>query len=213
MRREAKTVSILYPCGDQVDASFMMSLVAMLEQTYRQPPESLARLNVHSVRSSILPQARQRLATSALEAEATHTLWLDSDMQFPADTLLRFLRRDEAIVGINACSRRAPFKNCAQHADGRRVTTTDESSGLEKVARMGFGVLWVASAVFSGMSEPYFDFTYSPSEKDFLGEDFYFFDKANALGFEAYVDHDLSKEVFHMGIHGFNALHLARVAE
>ena len=44
----------------------------------------------------------------ALAVDATHILWLDSDMRFPADTLGRLLARNRDIVGANYCARRFP---------------------------------------------------------------------------------------------------------
>jgi len=183
-----------------------MSIIKMLERTYTQPPPSLRGLYVNTLSSSILPQGRQALADLALKNNASHLLWIDSDMSFPADMLLRFLQRDEKIIGINAVTRRPPHLSCAQYADGSFVKTTRDSVGLEKVARTGFGVLWAAAEVFAGMTKPYFSFSWDEGLQDFRGEDMYFFDKANELGFEAYIDHNLSKEIMHFGSLGFNPL-------
>ena len=210
MQEESKLVAVLTPCDDSVKTPYLMSMVKMLERTYTQPPPGLRGLYVNTLSSSILPQGRQALANLALENGATHLLWIDSDMSFPADMLLRFMQRDEKIIGINAVTRRPPHLACAQYADGSFVKTIRESTGLEKVGRTGFGVLWVAAEVFTGMTKPYFQFPYDETINDFRGEDMYFFDQTNALGFEAYIDHNLSKEVLHVGSFGFNPLMLEK---
>jgi hypothetical protein len=206
-------VAVLTPCGDRVETGYMMSMVKMLERIYAQPPQSLKGLYFNTLSSSILPQARQALADLALKAQATHLLWIDSDMSFPADMLLRFLKRDEKIIGINAVTRRPPHLPCAQYADGSFVRTITESTGLEKIARTGFGVLWVAAEVFAGMERPFFSFPFDSALDDFRGEDMYFFDHVQKSDFDVYVDHDLSKEVLHIGSYGFGPLLLERTGD
>lgn len=208
---DRKHVAVVTPCDDMIKTAFAMSMIKMLERTYAAPPPSLRGLYVNTLSSSILPQGRQTLADLALKNGATHLLWIDSDMSFPADMLLRFLQRDEKIIGINAVTRRPPHLSCAQYADGSFVKTIRDSQGLEKVGRTGFGVLWVAAEVFTGMTKPYFSFPWDEGLQDFRGEDMYFFDKANQLGFESYIDHNLSKEVMHYGSYGFNPLMLENV--
>jgi hypothetical protein len=213
VQEETKLVAVLTPCDDVVRTPYHMSIVKMLEHTYTHLPPSLRGLYMNTLSSSILPQGRQSLANLALQNEATHLLWIDSDMSFPKDMLLRFLQRDEKIIGINAVTRRPPHLSCAQYADGSFVKTSRDSQGLEKVARTGFGVLWVAAEVLTRMTKPYFNFRWDEGIQDFYGEDMYFFDQANRLGFEAYIDHNLSKEIMHFGSYGFNPLMLERADE
>ena len=210
VQHESKLVAVLTPCDDSVKTPYLMSMVKMLERTYTQPPPGLRGLYVNTLSSSILPQGRQALADLALKNEATHLLWIDSDMSFPADMLIRFMQRDEKIIGINAVTRRPPHLSCAQYADGSFVKTISESTGLEKVGRTGFGVLWVAAEVFKSMAKPYFNFRWDEGLQDFYGEDMYFFDHVHKLGLEVYIDHNLSKEVLHVGSFGFNPLMLEK---
>lgn len=209
MKRERKSVVMLTPCEDSVMAQFAISMTNLFIHTRSVSPNGMESLCWKALGTSILPKGRQDLADAALEDGATHLLWIDSDMKFPADMVLRFLRYDEPIVGINAMARRPPYHNCAQRSDGTGLTTTRESTGLEKVERCGLGVLWVAAKVFAEMERPFFDFVYEPDAppgQRWLGEDFYFFQKAHALGFDVCIDHDLSKEVLHMGAFGFNPM-------
>jgi hypothetical protein len=213
MQEETKLVAVLTPCDDVVRTHYHMSMVKMLEHTYTNLPASLRGLYMNTLSGSILPQSRQALANLALENGATHLLWIDSDMSFPKDMLLRFLQRDEKIIGINAVTRRPPHLSCAQYDDGSFVKTSRDSQGLEKIGRTGFGVLWAAAEVFAAMPKPYFQFPWDEKLQDFRGEDMYFFDQANKLGFEAYIDHNLSKEIMHFGSYGFNPLMLEQPDE
>lgn len=211
MQHEEKRVCVLIPCDDRVATPFCMALQRMTQRTLVEQPEGLTQLAVQMYGSSVLPFSRQQLALYAIDQGATHTLWIDSDMSFPEDMLLRFLRRDEPIVGINASSRRPPYRCTAQTAPGVPMATNPDSTGLEKAHRMGFGVLWVKTAVYKSMELPYFDFQYIPEKQCWRGEDYTFFEKAQAAGYDSVVDHDLSKLVNHHGDFGFNPMMIGQM--
>ena len=70
---------------------------------------------------------------------------------------------------------------------------------------MGTGVAWIATEVFEKMKKPWFDFVWMEEKQCFQGEDHYFFMKAQEeLGYEIYVDQDISKCVRHLGVFGYN---------
>jgi hypothetical protein len=206
MKRESKRVAILTPCDDSVKTEFALSLSNLILHTLTREDPGLEGITVQFYGSSILPHSRERLCELAISADSTHTLWIDSDMRFPPDMLCRFLRHDESLVGINAMSRREPYRCLAQSAPRVALETKPESTGLEKVYRTGFGVMWVATQVLKDMKPPRFDFEYIEGESVWRGEDYVFFRKATEMGHSIYVDHDISKEVFHMGSMGFNPL-------
>jgi hypothetical protein len=103
-------------------------------------------------------------------------------------------------------TRRPAFRCTAQSAIRVPLTTGEESTGLEKVYRMGFGLMWIQTEIFKSIKSPRFDFTYLPDQGTWRGEDYTFFEHARDLGHDFYVDHDLSKEVYHMGAFGYNPL-------
>lgn len=210
---EMRRVAILVPAQEMVHTAFAMSLAHMIEKTFLYAPDNLQGMSVNSYSSSMLPFSRQTLAKNALDQDVTHMLWIDSDMEFPDDMLLNFLRRDEKILGINAMNRRKPFRATALAAPKKQVVTTPDSSGIEKVYRMGFGVVWVACEVFNRMTLPYFDFKWLPEESLWMGEDYLFFEKAKELGYELYIDHDLSKRVNHIGAFDYNPMMLGMIKE
>jgi hypothetical protein len=204
IEHDRKRVAILSPAMDMCHTGFAMCLAHMVQKTLLQPPENLEALTINSFGVSILPFGRQVLAKTAIEQGVTHMLWIDSDMEFPSDMLLRFLKRDEPIIGINAMNRRKPFRNTAMTGPDEPLVTTQDSSGLEKVYRMGFGVVWMAVEVVERMELPWFEFVWVPEVSLFMGEDYSFFEKAKTLGYELYVDHDISKQVYHLGTFGYN---------
>ena len=166
-------------------------------------------------RGTIIPQQRTELVKYALQADATHILWLDSDMRFPKETMNRLLAHNESIVGANYSTRRPPITPTAAHPNNVHEYTTPESTGLVEVTRMGMGCMLVNMDVYKKMTAPWFALGYVPSANDFVGEDVFFCQKATATGFPVLVDHDLSKEIIHLGEFPYQFTHplLARAAQ
>jgi hypothetical protein len=203
---EAPVVAICIPSDDMVHAAFSLSLVHLIMHTLLAEKANLAGLTIQHIGSSLLPESRYSLVKKSLELGATHLLFLDSDMTFPQDTIIRMLEADKDVVGINAMARRPPYNLTAWYGPGRPVQTTQESEGLEKVWRTGFGVVMIKARVFEKLNAPYFDLEYVPEKDRFRGEDYFFFDAAREAGFELYIDQDLSKQVNHFGSFAFNPL-------
>jgi hypothetical protein len=208
-------VSVCVPSGDYVNAAFALSWVHMTLDTATRENSGIGGLTTQHVGSSILPHSRYTLVKRSFEAapNVTHLLFIDSDMTFPPDTAMRLVRHNVDMVGINAMSRRPPYETTAWVDMTTRAVTTMESTGLERVVRTGFAVVLIRAEVFKALAPPYFDYEFIPEKDQFRGEDFVFFDRARAAGFELYIDHDLSKQVNHLGSFAFNALLQASVQE
>ena len=103
---EQRKVSVLIPCEDEMKTAFAVSMFNMIQHTLLNLPGNLESLSIQTYSSSILPWNRHSLVAGALQMGATHTLWIDSDMMFPREMLLHFLKFDQPIIGINAMSRR-----------------------------------------------------------------------------------------------------------
>lgn len=201
---DRKTVIICIPAMDLCHTEFTVSLCQMVMHTFSVGQELIANVSVQSYGCSLIPHSRHMLAQHAVETGATHTLWIDTDMQFPRDMLLRFARQPQEVIGINAMMRRPPYLNCAQSEHGVPMTIDHDSHGTVKVHRTGFGVMWVATEVFKAMEMPWFDLVYQPQTHSFRGEDYIFCEKARAAGYEIYVDLDISRDVNHLGPYPFN---------
>ena len=156
--------------------------------------------------TSILPFSRQLLVVKANEMECTHILWIDSDMKFPRDMLIRLLNQKKDIIGANCMSRRPPYR-CTAQKEGKELITHEKSSGIERADRLGFGVLLTSMDVYRKTTMPWFEFQWVEHLSVFRGEDYSFCEKIKQAGFELWVDHDVSKEVEHIGTIGFSPLH------
>ncbi len=204
-KKARATVCVCTPCEGTVKTEYTMSLVDMFMTTFATLHSPVKGTSMQAFGSSLLPHSRQVLTDYATRepGKFTHLLWLDSDMKFPADTLLRLVAHDVPIVGINASTRIVPPRACAQLESGAPVVTTAESTGLIEVRRCGFGVLLVKLEVFEHMSRPFYDFEYISEAEGFRGEDYYFCKKAAEIGYTIVIDQDLSKQVEHIGAIGF----------
>ena len=200
-------VLVAVPCGDMVHSLFAYDLALLTGYTQMVRPEMPVHLSV--LRGIYLPRARAELVAHAASVQATHILWLDADMRFPKDALIRLLMHDVPIVGTNYPTRVPPIRPTALAPDGSPLFRAE---GLTDASLLGMGCLLTATEVFEKMGKPYFALGYSPKTDQYSGEDDFFFRKAREAGFDVLVDGDLSEEVLHLGQFPFGMPH-ARMTE
>lgn len=197
------TVAVCVPARDMVHTGFMLDLVhAVAQHATTSRDQILTKVS----RGTLLVDQRNTLVEESLEDGATHVLWVDSDMRFPSDLIKRLLERDVDIVAAN-CSRRRPpaaFIALKVDEDGpRNVQTLPDSTGLEEVTAIGFGVMMVKREVFEKMPKPWHQLVWNTRDERFVGEDAAWCFAAQDLGFKVHIDHDISKEILHTGTHDY----------
>ena len=209
-----KHLAVCLPQTETVRAEYARSLANMMLMLGNVSC-GVERVDVIGGHGSCLPNVRQDIAERALMHEATHLLWIDSDHRFPNDTAHRLLARERPYVGINATTRCAPVRATALKSHGELLQTTRHSKGLERVWRMGFGIVMIEARVFEEMPKPWFMVEYieKDGEACFRGEDVYFCEKAKAAGFHPMVDHDLTKETAHIGSLAWDSAALEQTLE
>lgn len=193
------SVVVAIPSQDHCPIEFALSLLHMATTTIQE--DSDLELLVTRVTSSILLNARHILACDALSTNATHILWIDSDMIFPPDTLLRLLARNVDLVGANCVARRPPFPFTAKDSKENRLATTSRTTGLEEVFGVGLALFLMKTQILRELTPPWFTFDWK--ERLFAGEDYGFCSRVRARGHRIWIDHDLSKEVKHVGSFAF----------
>ncbi len=197
-------IAIAIPSRDMVHAKFAFDLANLVGHFKG------GQINImHSVGTLICDQ-RVDLATMALSAGADYILWLDTDMRFPKDALDRLLAHGKDIVGCNYSTRMLPPQPTATNFKGsgfEPVVTLPENTGLEEVGYMGFGCVLTKADVFKRMEAPWFHLGYSTVNHKFIGEDVYFCRKAHDIGIPVLIDHDLSKEIKHIGCFEYRLEH------
>jgi len=173
-----------------VHTDFAMCLARAIHAT-RAHDNSIA-IAIINRRSSVIAKGRHETVVEAQSIGADKLLFIDSDMTFPQDAFLRMLQHNGRVIGCN-CSRRVePIVGTAR-INGELLTA--EETGTTFVDQIGFGITLIDMSVFTKMEKPYFNI-YWDGEK-FIGEDY---DFCNRCGCKIQCDHDLSKEIGHIGM-------------
>ena len=122
-------LSICVPSRDEVHIGFTRSLCNLTNRLTKQNVD----FDLHIVCGSVIIESRTALVKEALENNATHILWLDSDMHFPANVFDKLYEHQKDIVAAQYSTRYAPYRTVAftdyENADNR----LDASFGLHKV--------------------------------------------------------------------------------
>jgi len=143
--------------------------------------------------------ARTWLVKRAVELDATHILFIDSDMQFPPDTVDRLLALEKPIVSVKYHKRKFPLETV--------LTQLPESEENDekpyRVAVAGTGVMLIDLSVFTAgiIKLPWFNFGRGAHGELTLGEDAWFCYSAREAGFEVWVDPTIP--VRHIGEYAF----------
>lgn len=207
---------------DMVPATFATDLATMVMHTVNALPDG-AGFGVNLCSGTYVHSARQQLIVSLLNQGVTHILWVDTDMRFPRDALVRLLLHDLPMVGINYAKRQIPtefvaLKEISWDPDGvsERLVTGPESEGLEEVEAIGFGLVLMKTSALQGMPPtsdgPWFWFDWLEGQRQ-VGEDVYFCRLFRESGQRIFVDHDLSKLCAHIGQFEFRCEHAVEMAE
>lgn len=226
--RRGVRIAICVPSHDRVPAKFAYDLGRMMGYlgTIVGAEQGIEGVSLNFVTGTYVHSARQELAEAALSSGADYVLWIDSDMRFPKDALVRLLQRGESVVGINYAKRGLPPAFVAIKKVGRTAEDTPEwcvtdadSEGLEEVEAMGGGMVLMRSDVFHDLHDPYGEdgpwywYEWLPEIGQQVGEDVYFCDLLREAGHTLYVDHDLSKECAHVGSFEFRTQHVEGITE
>ena len=202
-------IAICTPVYSTVMMDYASSLADMIHYTDRaeiifndQP--SPAEFHTFMAQSSVLPQVRNALVQRALAVAADYLLWIDSDMVFPMDALIRLLSLNLPVVGASALRRGAVRRTTAMGLDGRDVETTQEvvaAGKVEEVASTGLGFCLIDMQVIRRLAEEsglFFSLTMIGDGTDIMGEDVYFFNRIRLAGFKVHIDHVLSWHIGHI---------------
>lgn len=167
-----------------------------------------------NLRGEDTAQSRNRLVRHAMRSGAEWLLWIDADMVFPPDALLRLLAYDLDIVGVDYRLRGPPFRRIGLFMrDDDKMRTTHvsmadakaQATGLLEMAVLGLGFILVRASVFQKLRSPWFGRMWSPEHASlgnpdgFSTEDSYFCSVARHHGYSVWCDLDLSAQIQHVG--------------
>jgi len=199
-------VAVCIPSTGTWVSSFGHALAIMVADfmTWRPQGCKTKFLQVLTQDSSMLVQSRHDLVKNALAHDATHVLFLDSDMVFPKDLLKRMLERDKDIIGLNCTTRGWPVTHIA-HGFDQQLIDSRYRTGMEKVQQVGLAVMLIKTKVLKALRPPMFMMEWVPDTGSYCGEDIYFCQVVQEAGFDVWVDHDLSKNILHVGRMAYGA--------
>lgn len=198
-------VGICIPARGQVEVGTAFDLAALVNYTNKN---SKHEVNLYTSMGTLIFDQRNNMVQSALDDGCTHVLFIDADMRFPKNSLIRLLDHNKAIVGVNATTRSEPVKPTAKTLEVKddhviwHPVFSKGKDGIEIVDGIGCGVMLIDTCVFKELEKPWFFFEKLPNDK-ILGEDIYFCIKSADIGFKTYVDHTLSQEIKHIGSYQF----------
>lgn len=200
-------ITLAIPSHENIPFGFAYDMASLSAFTVNAMPEGV-QFAIHAVTGTYVHKARQELVDVALADGVDYILWLDSDMRFPKQSLVHLFQHDVGVVGINYAKRELPTDFVAlkkvgteERKKGERLVTDADSTGLEEVEGIGFGMVLMKTSALKGLERferPWFRIDYL-SDGRHVGEDIYFCNLLRELGEPIYVDHDLSKACSHIG--------------
>lgn len=189
-------VFIAVPSMDTIPALFAQSLALLQRDCEVQIGWEVGSLVYH---------ARNNLARQALKTDADYVLWLDSDMVFAPDTLIRMLKvcKDNDIDFLTAvCFRRKPpytpclFDRLEKVEKGASYTALlSVPDGLFQVGGCGFAGVLMRSDVLLSVQSRFEGRMFDPM--DGFGEDVSFCWRARQCGYDIWCDSSI--EFGHVG--------------
>lgn len=168
---------------------------------------------------SVVSRARNMIAHEFLKSDCDHLMFIDSDMTFDADSVIRLLafNQEKPIVG-GAYEARKEGKVYILSLEGDADNIMMDGMGLVQARRIATGFMMIKREVFTKLRDmhpewrhkdtnsdeqlySFFDFKVTP--EGYIGEDFLFCDRAREAGFTVWVDPTI--ELGHMGIHEYRS--------
>ncbi len=198
-------IAIAVCSHDHGPVAFAADLAAMAIYSQKELGPEIE-IGVCMITGTYIHSARRKMLQTVMAEKCTHVLWLDSDMRFPKDSLVRLLNHQKPFVGINYAIRQFPtgfvaFKTLNE-LESIRLETVAESTGLVEVDGLGFGMVLMDQRVFKVLpnldDDPWFRYDWKPGQVE-VGEDVHFCYLMRDKGITMHVDQDLSKECGHIG--------------
>lgn len=136
--------------------------------------------------------------TEALKDGFTHFLSLDDDQTFPADVVERMLAAAKPILTCNYRKKQEKLEYVCSGVDSQMLDSTHKT-GLERIKAMGMGMALIDLAAIAHIQPPYFSAVWNADEGKMWIEDTVFSYLLWNHGVEMWCDHDLSREIGHVG--------------
>ena len=198
------SVMIAMPCYDSVKASTMVAVIKVIQQLAK----SGVAVGINTMKSPLIHQARNYLTSVFLNSDFTHLLFLDSDVEFEPEAVLRMLVAKKDVIctpyrvksmEVDKKMYTVELKKDARMEPGEIIEITAGPTGIMLINRdvfkkiiEKFPDLKIKNPVFpeAGPDHKYyynfFDFTFEDGYS--AGEDVSFCKLVQKLGFKIYAN-------------------------
>jgi glycosyltransferase involved in cell wall biosynthesis len=183
-----KKITIGIPmASDMVHRKFMQSLMSL---QYPQGVEA----DINIVSGYQLPFSRNRIIQHALDSNSDYVFFVDADMVFQPDVLLKLYAHDLPMVNALAFRRTFPSYPCIfKWVDANKCYETVEyTNGLLEVDATGMACHLIKTEVFRKMKKPYYYY-----RDNLFSSDLTFCENAKKLGYKIMIDTDV--KIGHIG--------------
>lgn len=152
-----------------------------------------------------IAEARNLMVKYAIEEGCTHVLFIDDDMVFPHDTLIRLLQHKKDIVGAVAFQRRPEHLPCTYNLEPLDSTLLSAveclDKGLQPFDAIGSSCILIRTEIFKSIPYPWYKWGDTSLgvmvKQGGLGEDLSFCIRAKQHGFQTWADTDFV--ITHLG--------------
>jgi hypothetical protein len=192
----SEQVVICVPTNGLVHAMFSFCLINAIRYTESQGIPVVLEMDA----GTVLSNQRQVLSDTATnEHMAEHIMWLDSDMTFPEDVIIRLLEHKKKVVCATYSKRVEPFHPTAFYNIDPVEPVNTEEHGLVPVRFAGMGCMLVNTSVLDSIPSPHYPLTWHAPSSTWHGEDMGFCELLERNDIKLFCDLDLSREIGHLG--------------
>lgn len=170
------------PCMENIPIEFAQSLYDL------KAPDGV-KTDLMFMSMSLVYIAREKIVDAAVCGGYDYVFFVDSDMVFKRDTLIKLYEAKMDIVSGLAFMRSPPYSPCLYKTlrigEGRNtVERLEDFNGLERIEACGMACCLIKTEVFKAIREKSLCFLPLPT----LGEDMAFCVRARERGFEVWGD-------------------------
>ncbi len=115
-------------------------------------------VNISNLEGSMITKQRNDLVETALKWKQDYILFIDCDLVFPPDSLLKLLKHDKDIVGATYNKRVPPYETLGKLAGDRPPDIS--KGGLHAAELMPGGFMLVRTSVYEKLPWPWYYETY-----------------------------------------------------
>jgi hypothetical protein len=163
---------------------------------YRPPEHEYAHLIPYS--DGPVDAVRNELCQQAILNDCTHIFWMDTDQQYPQDTLIRLIEHNLPVVCAKVHRRKAPYDPLLKRVNPDKEDKNNpyvdvdvnewafSQNQLIEVDSTGFGCNLMSMEIIDKMDKPWFMFDLYVTPV--VGEDVFFWRKVKKLGYKIFVD-------------------------